>query len=65
MICPICKENRVPFINKPELLLYGTCEDCLIILERERQKRRISKWIFVYFVKKKQKQVSVKNVLKK
>jgi len=41
--CPICKNDCIPFVNKPELLLYGTCESCLYKLERQRVERKRAK----------------------
>jgi hypothetical protein len=26
--CPVCKEDRNPFVNKPKHKLYGICEEC-------------------------------------
>ena len=29
MKCPMCNaEDKIPFVNKPSHILYGTCEEC-------------------------------------
>lgn len=28
MKCPVCLQDKTPFVNKPKHRLFGMCEDC-------------------------------------